>query len=187
MEKSEVLIVVLLVVAIALSVASIVIMNNNAQSVTGRQIDTGSGKVNASLDSLVSFVLSPATVDFGNVTLGYNYTTGAGGAGTPASFGILNDGTVKSNMSINATDALFDSSTNGYFKFNSSCKEGSCAATTYAALASFVVLSEQDILKIFEIDESKDEAEVGIAIGVPTDEPAGLKSSIVIFKAIQAA
>jgi hypothetical protein len=183
MEKSEVLIVVLLVVAIALSVASIVIMNNNAQSVTGRQIDTGSGKVNASLDSLVSFVLSPATVDFGNVTLGYNYTTTGG---SPAPFGILNDGTVLSDMNLSASDALFDSSTNGYFKFSSACVEANCAVGTQSSLAVFSVGNEQMILTGFEIDESKDQAKVDIAIGVPTDEPAGLKSSTVVFTARQA-
>jgi type II secretory pathway pseudopilin PulG len=181
MEKSENLVIVLLIVAIAVSAAGIVIMNNNTKVTSQQLTGKATGLVNASIDSLVSFTLSPSIVDFGNVTQNTSYNTG----GSPAPFGITNTGTVKANMTVNAGDALFSSGASS-FLFNSSCVEASCAATTVSTLTNFTVATPQSILKIFEFDEGKDNAIVGIKIIVAMDEPAGYKDSTVTFTAEEA-
>lgn len=150
MEKSESLVVVLLLVAIAVSAVSIVMINNNAQvsqEVTGK----AAGEVQAFNDCVVSFVLDPDTVNFGNVTQGESDNTVDD---NPAPFLVNNTGTVALNVSISedTPGALFTADTSDY------------NWTTSVSDVGIYLTSEVDV-----------------AIYVADDEPAGSKSTTLTF------
>jgi len=181
MKKSEFwVIVILMILAIAISIISIVIVNNKTGTsigATGNVMDTGN--VTANMDSIVTFTRSPATVGFGNISVGGTKTTGS----DPAPFIINNTGTVKINMTILSNQSLFTGS-NPTYAFNSSCYETSCATIVYG-WTNFTQ-SAQDLVKVLEFNESKDELAVGILIVVPEDETPGSKSDTLIFTASEA-
>jgi hypothetical protein len=180
MKKSEFwIIVVLIILAIVISIASIVIANNKTSSskgITGQV----TGNVTAFMDSMTSFVLDPAIVNFGNISLGQNNDTDTG----PAPFGTENTGTVNINMTIESNNPLF-TGTSPTYQFKSVCSEESCAADVYG----WTTFNQdaQNLVQILEFNNSKDLLNVGIKIYVPLDEPSGSKSDVLIFTATEAA
>jgi len=178
MKKSEFwVIVILMLIAIVISIASIVIVNTKTSSSNGI---TGqvTGNVTASLDEMAAFTLSPAIVNFGNITLGGSESTGA----DPAPFGIVNDGTVKINMTITSTNPLF-TGTSPTYQFKSNCSEAGCSTTVYEWTT--FDQTAQNLVKSLDFNDTKDALEVGIQITVPLDESAGAKSDTLTFTAIQ--
>jgi len=179
MKKSEFwVIVVLMIVAIVISIASMVIVNTKASSSTGIT-GQATGNVTASMDSIVAFTLSPATVNFGNISLGGTNSTGT----NPAPFGIVNDGTVKVNMTVTSTNPLF-TGTSPVYQFNSSCSEATCATTVYGWTT--FTQAAQAVVGVLEFDQAKDALNVNINITVPLDEPSGAKSDVLTFTASEA-
>jgi len=182
MKKSEFwVIVILMILAIAISIVSMVIVSNKTGTsigVTGNDV-LNTGNVTANMDSLVTFTRGPATVDFGNISLGGINTTGS----NPAPFILNNTGTVKINMTITSSQPLFTGSGPTY-AFNSSCHETTCATTVYT-WTNFTQAA-QNLVEVLEFNESKDELEVGIMIVVPLDETPGSKTDTLTFTASEA-
>ena len=183
MEKSEGLVVVLLLVAIALSIASVVMINNNvaSSSVTGK----ASGVVTANNNAIVSFTLSPALVNFGNVNQSSSYATDKAGSTGPLPFGIENTGTVDLSLTVNATNNLLNS-TNSHFKFNSDCVATGTCGFTAVGDTTFTYSEQSAITRLYFADDTTDNAVVGIALDVGADEPAGSKTSTIVFTAAAA-
>jgi hypothetical protein len=178
MKKSEFwVIVILILIAIGISIASMVIVNNKTSSsgITGQ----ATGNVTANMGELVAFTLDPAIVNFGTVGLGVSNSTPE----DKPSFGIVNDGSVKINMTIDSNNALF-TGTFPTYQFKSVCTDGGCAVTVYDWTT--FNQSAQNLVKILEFAQNLDAMTVGIKITVPLDEPAGAKSDVLTFTAIQA-
>jgi len=178
MKKSEFwVIVILMLIAIGISIASMMIVNNKSSTgITGQ----ATGIVNASMDSMVIFSLSPAVVDFGNISLGQTKSTDS----DANPFGISNDGTVKINMTVASSTPLLVG-TNAVYQYKSVCDVGGCASSTIAAFDDLT--SGADVLiGGLEFDDLKDSFTTGIKIIVPLDEPQGYKTDTLTFTASQA-
>ncbi len=179
MEKSEAIIAVLLVIAIVASIASMVIMNNKI-ALTGKA--TGTGQVNATINSRVTFILTHTPVDFGAVDQGTTHATDKAGSTGPYPFHIENNGTENLNITVNAGSALFKSSTNGYFKYSSEDEESGSGAA-YVSSTAFTPTTEQPLVSNLTALDSADTMWTQIQIQVPSDELAGTKTSSLTFTA----
>ena len=180
MKKSEFwIIVILMVIAIVVSIASIVIVNTKTSSSIGITGQVTTGNVTAEMDSITVFSLNPAIVNFGNISLGGTNDTDSG----PAPFGVINSGTVKINMTIQSSESLLKGSSPTY-QFKSVCAETDCATTVY----DWTTFDQTAQLLVGDLDfnNTKDALSVGIKIAVPADEPAGAKSDILTFTAFEA-
>ncbi len=169
------------VAAMALAVAVISGMNalgyaTNAQGTTSLTV-TGSVMLSA----------PTSTVNLGALgQSGSNNTLG----GNPAPFVLQNDGNVKVNITINATD-LFSTAANptGNYTYNANistegtCYIGSGTTTTMTNVPS--TAGATTFINQLNFTNTCDIAEVEIAVSVPANEPTGSKSSTVGFTASQ--
>jgi len=179
MKKSEFWVIVLLVIiAIILLIASIFIISTKTGSLTGK---VTSGYVNASLGKIPEFILTPDTVNFGVIALGASNNTISGG---PDPFIIENIGNAYLNITITSTEPLFKK-TSPVYQFNSSCYEPLCANEVYSTWTSFDQL-DQNIVKFLDFNQANDTLRIDIKITAPVDETPGAKSDTLTFTATQA-
>jgi len=179
MEKREFSIIIsLTIIAIILSILSILTTTTNTnflKSLTGHATE---GNITAYTDEMLVFEISPASINFGNITMGGSNDTISNGI---APFIINNTGNAKLDMTITSANALL-TGTSPTYAFNSSCHEASCAGTVYSIWTTFTQAA-QDLVKILEFDNSKDELRIDLKIAVPLDEPAGTKTDTLTFTA----
>ena len=145
---------------------------------------TGTTQLNVTTSIAIS--LPTNTVDFGQMTnLQSNDTTN----NNPPPFRIQNDGNLKVNVTINATD-LFSTDANptaNYRFYASASTEGTCydasaSTTSWTNMPS----TATHFLGYLNYTDACDLAEIEIDVTVPGTEPAGAKSSTVTFLASQA-
>ncbi|MEM5814608.1 MAG: hypothetical protein QXD77_02225 [Candidatus Aenigmatarchaeota archaeon] len=172
-----------LAVVMALALAAVAIGGMNALGFAVQQ----AGTTTVSVQSKVSILLTTTSVNFGamfpdetNNTLG----------NTPAPFVLENNGNVKVNVTINATDlwATAANPTANYRFMANSTGEGICydtdSITTLTNMPAYN--NPTKFLTFFNSTNSCDTAEIEIEVTVPTAEPEGAKSSTVTFTASQA-
>ncbi len=126
----------------------------------------------------VNFVTGRSTVSFSSLAVGASDDTTDN---SPLPFLIRNDGSVKADVTISATSIW--SSVNQVatdYRYSTACSETSCF-NTYGTVASATPLgtSASTLINNLDFVDSRDEAEVDIYLHVPSDEPAGSKSSTV--------
>ncbi len=150
----------------------------NAQG-TASLLVTGSVMLSAPTSTVNLGALAPSAT---NNTLG----------GNPPPFVLQNDGNVKVNITINATD-LFSTAANptGNYTYNANTSaKGTCFYNT----ASESIITPTNVpavagvtkfIGMLNYTDSCDTAEVEIAVSVPSGEPTGAKSSTVGFTASQ--
>jgi len=146
------------------------------------------GTAQANVQSTVQITLTTDTVDFGTVNNNdVVNTTGNSSKG----FYIQNDGNVRVNVTIKATDLWTTvSNPSSYYMFAvNGTTEGICydetnSVTTYTNMPN----DTTPTLAIARLNftNSCDTAKVEIGIVVPSEEPAGAKSSTVTFTGSQA-
>ena len=143
----------------------------------------------------MSFIVQPTlsvslindTVDFGNVlpSLSYNTTNPP-----PYPFTLQNDGNVKANISIKADNSIFQSVSLDNEAFQS--KVGNTSEiNAFDWLASQVEWTnissiQKLIVALLDFIDSRDSANVHLAIKVPEEESAGLKNTTLTFVVEQA-
>lgn len=135
---------------------------------------------------IISISLVQSTVDFGTMLPNQTNSTSDN---SPYPFEIRNDGNVKVNISVNATD-LFPTTpnpTSNYQMAVNSSSEGS-PYTSSCSLTSFTNVPSVSTLFICFLDwvNATDQAEMEVEITVPWSEGAGAKNSTIVFIATQA-
>jgi len=148
------------------------------------------GDVTASIALDTSITLPNNTVAFGNITQG---TTDNTLNFDPWPFTVQNDGSVKLNLTISATD-LWDTSaapSSDYRFFANITGEGAPGycfdgnATSSNITLANMPDSTGGLLGLLESNNGCDSAEIEIEITAPADEPAGNKESTITVTASQ--
>ena len=178
---------VFLLVLIAIVSFSVtwLILTQKAPEITG--LTTGTATV--SVNPVVLLSLPDSSVDFGNLLQsGVNNTTDD----LPSPFRVRNDGNTQLNISVRAASFLFTGSGSGNntnkFRFmagNTSNETNSFnwgnSAKTYTNFTD----TDQKAIALLGYANTSDEAQIEIAILVPTDEGAGNKTADIVFTATQ--
>ena len=197
-EVSDKILVGLLVVAIAISLIGVTTIVNKLSSlgqgmmsITGAVTTTPAGKANVTIPALVYISLPTNSIDFGNLEVNIeNATT----TDNPSPFTLQNDGTKNVNVTIEATD-LFTGTSAGnpsaFYKFKSVVSEaGSVVNSSVDLIDNYTnmpaVASASRVVSNLKFPNANDLVKVHINITVPSDEPAGAKSSTVTLTASQA-
>ena len=157
-----------------------------ANSTDGSQNTTATGTF--TISSLVSISLTQSSIDFGSMSSGSSNDTAGN---TPTPFNVRNDGNVKVNLTINATNmwsASANPSSNYMYAANNSSEgvtyNGVCSDTAWTNMPAYN--APRLFLCFLEWLDAKDEANIDIAVTVPTEEQNGAKSSTVTIIATQA-
>ena len=144
------------------------------------------GTANVTVGTSTTISLPTSNVDFGTQAVNtWNDTADD----APAPFTVQNDGTVKVNVTINATD-LWDEESNptSFYTFKAAASgEGTCyngdeTTTTYTNMPS----TATHFIMELNYTDTCDLAEVELNVTVPSDEGQGAKGSTVWFFASQA-
>jgi len=145
---------------------------------------TGTTQLNVAVSVAISLPVS--TVDFGSMSTSQTNDTSDS---IPGPFEIQNDGNVRVNVTINATD-LFSTASNPTANYRfaaNTSSEGTCFDTGSSTTAwTNMPSTATRFLTYLNFTDSCDLAEVEIEVTVPANEPAGAKSSTVTFLASQA-
>lgn len=187
---SNIILAVLVVVAIVVSVAGIsmnlMIPRAPLETITG-QI-TGTAQVQVAPQVLITLPVS--TVDFGSIYVG-NVTNTSDF--TPSPFLVQNDGSVDINITTNASQLWSGTGATGtsiYYRFQSAENETGSVPSTSDLVTTWtnIPVTENPIKFATRLDytNSTDTLKGHIYLDVPSDEPAGDKSSTVTFIATQA-
>jgi hypothetical protein len=139
----------------------------------------------------VSISLPISSIDFGSMNLGSSDNTTDG---SPAPFVIQNDGSVAVNVTVNATQLWSGSGATGtssYYQFLSAENESGSVTDPNVDLVSSwtdmpIATTAVKVVDRLGFTDTADAVNVHIKVTVPSDEPAGVKSSTVIFTAIEA-
>ncbi|MEW6063217.1 MAG: hypothetical protein AB1571_02510 [Nanoarchaeota archaeon] len=196
-EISDKLLIVLVIVAIAVSLfgttATISKLSNlgGLASISGAATSTPTGVVNISVVKLVFISLPVASIDFGSLEVNQNNNTIDD---SPLPFQLQNDGTTNANVTIGASDLFTGtgaSNPSSYYQFKSSLNEsGSVINSTLDLVNEWINMpttgSPIKVVSNLKYQDLNDLVKVHINVTVPSDEPAGAKSSTVIFTGYQA-
>ncbi|MBU0898607.1 MAG: hypothetical protein KJ613_02210 [Nanoarchaeota archaeon] len=173
----------LVVVSIVISLGGVFLITN----MSAGRIGMATGTVGMQLDPDTTITLVTSDINFGTVTLGQRDDTTDG---IPLPFYIRNDGSVAVDITIGATD-LFTSTPNPTINYQFMC--GGTTEMVLCPVGSVVTWTNMPIellpitvVKGLGFGDTADEIEIEIAIGVPTDEPAGNKASTVTLTASKA-
>jgi hypothetical protein len=181
---------VLVVIAIVISLTSIAATLNllgRVPSITGGI----TGTTNVTVPTEITITLPVSTVNFGTMALNSeNDTTD----GSPGPFVIQNDGSVCVNITVNATQLWSGTNATGtstYYRFQSACNETGCVTNSSEDLVSSwtdmpIATTAVKLVNRLWYTDSKDAVNAHIYVKVPSDEPAGAKSSTVTFTAVDA-
>lgn len=180
------LVVLAMVISLAGTATTLSMLGQVPVVLTGGITGTTSGTVT----SQATISLPISSVSFGNMAVNENNDTTDY---NPYPFVVQNDGSVDVNVTINAT-ALWNgtgaTTTSSYYQFNSSENETGSVFSTAADLVAFTNMTIDGAavkcVNRLKIDTGNDAANVNINVTVPSDEPAGAKSSTVTFTAVQA-
>jgi len=181
----------LIVVAIEVSLASVITTVNLASRLPMALTGGVTGVTQVTVATEITISLPINTVDFGTMYVNdVDDTTD----GSPHAFVIQNDGSVKVNVTVNATQLWSGTGATGtssYYQFKSECNETGCVTDEATDLVSSWTNMPIDSAAVKVVDrldfvDSKDAANVHIKITVPSDEPAGAKSSTVTFTSVAA-
>ena len=150
------------------------------------------GTASATVASVVSITLPVSTVSLGSLNNNDNQITTDF---VPAPFTVGNDGTVNINLTINATDLFTGTSAanpSSFYQFNATLNEtGSVVnATVDFPSTTFTNMpatgSPATLATRLKFANANDLLNIHINITVPSDEPAGAKSSTITVTASQA-
>jgi hypothetical protein len=135
---------------------------------------------------IILLTLNPATVEFGNMSLGeINDTTN----GFPGPFVLQNDGTVVADLvNVTADSHLWirEPSPTSYFQLNVSDNEsGSINLSGSATTWTDISLSNITVIDSLNYSDTHDSARIDIRVEVPGDEPHGTKAVNLTFYGIQ--
>ncbi len=181
MESENKVVIGLLTAAVFLLIANLFVGADVA--VTGNAI-TGVAKVNVS--KIVGINVTMAEIDFGEMALDSSSNTYTY---SPNPIIIENIGSVVANLTINATD-LFEGNSvvSSDFQYKAECVTGNAcnlAGTLQAVSDVPVGLANGNLLDKFAFADNADEVELHIGVHVPTDEPAGEKTSTIVVIAVE--
>ena len=153
------------------------------------------GTVSASVAATTDIFLKNNTVDFGTVSVGNTFDTSVNYSNA-SQFLLRNDGSVRVNVTITATTALWASTSgnNSNYRLNFSNATGNtsmtqnCGDTNVSQNTWYTMplTSSQKFLCGFNFTDNNDFARIDIQITVPTGEASGAKTSSVTFTASQA-
>jgi len=146
------------------------------------------GDVTTSIGTDITITLPNNTIDFGNITQG---TVNDTLDNKPWPFDVQNDGSVRVNITISATDlwsTTANPTANYMFVANKTGEGGAGWCFDGNASASNVTLTNMPpstgkLLGLLESNNNCDTGEIGIKITAPADEPAGGKTSTVTVTA----
>lgn len=167
--------------AVILVAAAGIIATTFSSGITGAI----AGTAGVTISSTVSISLPTSSIDFGTMTIGASESTSDG---SPVPFVVQNDGNVKVDVNISATDLFTNASnpsSNYQFAVNTT-GEGTCYNAS-ASVTSWTDMPSTSTLAIGQLNfpSSCDSSQVEIGITVPSEEPPGAKSSTVTFTASQ--
>jgi len=175
----------LVIVVLVLSIVSVysTMGSRPTTSITGM----ATGTTSVAVPAQVVISLPVNSIDFGNMNINdVNDTLDD----SPAPFQVQNDESVDVNITVEATDLW--SGTNGacptsFYQF--ACGSGEVACGT-GSITTFTNIppTGSPTLAIANLGytDSADQVELDIKVTVPSDEPAGAKSSTITFTASQA-
>jgi len=171
-----------LAVVAAVVLAAILIMGLDALGFATKVEGTSS----LTVTSAVSITINPDTASLGSLGQGASNKT----SGWPEKFNLTNDGNVKVNVTINATNlfsTVVNPSSNYQFAVNTS-SQGACYDPESTTTFTNMPASNAPALFLvkFNFTDSCDVARVEIAATVPANEPVGYKTSTVSFIASEA-
>ncbi len=135
------------------------------------------------IQALISINLINRTVDFGNmIAFDIDNTTD----NNPYPFVIENNGTVRINVSMNASDLFYNypNPTSFFqFKISESAETGSLdlarSAVNWRTLPTYS--SPEIVIVSFNWSDVRDTAEIDLLVEIPIDEPPGTKNSLITF------
>ncbi|MEM5814710.1 MAG: Ig-like domain-containing protein, partial [Candidatus Aenigmatarchaeota archaeon] len=157
-----------------------------ANDTFGNVNNTETTWLNVTFPYFVSISLVNNLVSFGSMAANETNSTSDDG---PLPFTIRNDGNVKVNITVSATD-LFNMSANptSNYRFAANSTAGGTYFNTACSLTGWTDMPSVTTLFLCFLDwaDGTDQAETEISVTVPDDEPAGAKSSTVTFIASQA-
>jgi hypothetical protein len=144
------------------------------------------GIMNFSVLPTVSITLIRNSVDFGTMTQSQTNDTSDN---VPLPFEIRNDGNVKVNITVNATD-LWSTATNPsqYYKAAANASTEGITYNTACTLTNYTNMPSVQTLFMCFLDwlDASDQAVLELNVTVPIDEGAGAKNSTVTILATQA-
>jgi hypothetical protein len=156
---------------------------------------TATGKVNVTVESIVSISLPTSSVDFGNGSLtsapshtfvNTSATTNPSTFNEPGPLRVRNDGNVLINITINGTvPGTFLGGTDPTYAWQAAAGEGGCLTGLNTTMGNF---SNTPTLACNETNftDVTDEFNVSIFLEIPSDVAVGLKQDTVIqFSATQ--
>ena len=176
---------VLAIIATITAASTYFILTQTAPKVTG----LAAGTATVSVNPVVSLSIQQATVDFGSLVRGRaNNTTD----NFPSPFQVRNDGNITIDITVSASSFLFTGSGAGNntnkFRFMAGNVSGEPDAFNWGgsatALTNFTD-TNQNVISSLEYNDTEDDAEVEIAIQVPSDETSGNKTADIVFIASQ--
>ena len=202
MDISNNVLAVLVVAAMAISIASTMSVLSNFQ---GRlpfegliSQPTQSGEANVTLPAEVAIELVNSSVDFGDLSVGESNATSGLNAGGPLPLALRNIGSVDVNVSMSmlSSDYLWEmqTGTSEYFKFNAT-SNGSTYALWYGgsddpdgltqvpAAPGWPSTDPANVVYNLSQENGYNVLNVNINITAPSGEPAGAKGATLRFQA----
>ncbi|MBU3896959.1 MAG: hypothetical protein KJ697_03455 [Nanoarchaeota archaeon] len=176
------LVAVVLVLSVV-SIGSTMSLIGGTSSATGMAI----GTAQVSVPAKVAISLPVNAIDFGNMDVNdANDTIDT----SPAPFQVQNDGSVSVNITVGADDMWTGTGATNpsvYYKFACGAGEVACGSGSVTSLTNMPATGSP-IKAIANLGHTNaaDQVELDIGVTVPSDEPAGSKSSTVTFTASQA-
>lgn len=195
-EISDKILIGLVIIAIGVSLFGTATTINklsifgDSATITGFATSTPSGVANVTIPALVYISLPTSSIDFGSLEVNQEDDSTDN---SPVPFSLQNDGTKKVNVTIGATDLFTGTSASNpssFYRFSSA--ESESGSVTNSTLDLVVATnmpatgSPVRVVSNLKFQNPNDLVKAHIYVTVPSDEPAGAKSSTVTFTASQA-
>lgn len=188
--RSNNILALLVIVALAFSLAGTFFTINKLYGTTGGISGLITGVANVTVSTSTSISMLVGDISFGNLTLNAQNTTDTN---NPPPFVVKNDGSVFVNVTISATNIFqvpVANNPGNYYWFRSAENETGSVINTSADLqVAYKQMPNSSapslVVTNFNYNDTNDTVRVHINITVPSDEPAGSKSSTVTFTAAQ--
>jgi len=185
MKISDNALTVLVIIAIAVSTFGTwtVINYFYATPSTSTGLLTETGNLTLTVLAAVDISLPIDTVNLGSLFPDQTNNTLSG-----TGFRVQNDGSVKVNVSINATDLFSVTNPSVFYTFNTTDSVEFPSYNSGLSITTFTNMPSSPLLAIafLNFTDSNDVARVDINVTVPSGESPGTKTSTVQFTAVQA-
>ena len=188
-EVSNKAIGILVILAIAVSVTGMTVALNKIDSmpqITGWASSTGTGQTDVTVAATTYITVPDGYIDLGTLEPGQTNNSDT----VNDYFTVQNDGSKNVNLSVYDANSLFSgtgcsSTPNTCYQAKGASNQSGIAYTTYQQVqndagTAYVVISD------LSYTDSQDEATIGVKATVPTDEPAGAKTTSMTIVATQA-